>query len=85
MKEEQKENSNTSRYYELLVQNAQKGEVYAVKLKSDPQVYSAIPLIPGRMQNEEPAKFVLNILAPPERKGVHELPLDEIESIEQKG
>lgn len=71
--------------YELLVQNVQKGEVYAVKLKGDPQVYSAIPMIPGRLQNNDSEKFVLKVLAPAERKGVYEYKMSELESIEQKG
>ena len=72
-------------YYEKLVQNVQKGEVYVVKLKKDPQVYSAIPMIPGRLQNDPSDKFVLKILAPVERKGVYEFSIDEVEYIERKG
>ncbi|MFW5830602.1 MAG: hypothetical protein ACOC1D_01280 [Prolixibacteraceae bacterium] len=78
------EENRKQEFYELLVQNVQKGEVYAVKLKGDPQIYSAIPMIPGRLQNNDPGKFVLKVLAPAERKGVYEYTMDELESIEEK-
>lgn len=74
--------NNINNYYELLVQNAKKGEIYSVKFKNDPVVYSAMPMIPGRLQNHEPQKFVLNVLAPKEYKGVYEKLTGEIETIE---
>ena len=70
--------------YEKLVQNVQKGEIYTIKLKNDPQIYAAIPMIPPRFQNNNPQKFVLKILAPKEQNGVHELLLEEIEMLEKK-
>jgi hypothetical protein len=70
-------------YFEMLVQNAQKGEMYNVKLKSEPMVYLAIPMIPGRYQNEAPPKFILNIVSPKEFKGVSEHLVEDIEFLER--
>lgn len=73
-----------SDYYEMFVQNVQKGEVFEVKLLGDPNAYSAIPLIPGRFQNEKSGKFLLKILAPENKEGVYEHSLDEIEWVDRK-
>lgn len=71
-------------YFEKLVQNVQKGEMYKVKLKSNTQVYLAIPMIPGRYQNENPPKFLLKVLAPEAEKGVYEHFVKDIELLEKK-
>lgn len=71
-------------YFEKLVQNVQKGEMYSVKLKNDPLVYLAIPMIPGRYQNDEPARFVLKVVAPESNKGVFEHSIEDIEWLERK-
>ncbi len=72
------------KYFEKLVQNVQKGEFYSVKLKNDPQVYMAIPMIPARYQNDEPARFLLKVIAPEKNKGVFEYNIDEIEWLEKR-
>ncbi|HKL32628.1 MAG TPA: hypothetical protein VJ919_08845 [Tangfeifania sp.] len=71
-------------YYEIFVQNVQKGEIFDVKLLGNPNVYSAIPLIPGRFQNEKTGKFLLKVLAPESKEGVYEYSLDEIEWADRK-
>lgn len=76
--------NKTNDYYQLFVQNVQKGEVFDVKLLGDPQVYSAMPLIPGRFQTEKSGKFLLKVLAPENKEGVYEYPLDEIEWVDRK-
>jgi len=70
-------------YYEILVQNVQKGELYTIKLKDDPQIYISIPMIPGRYQNSHPIKFLMNVVVPEEKQGEHEYSLDDIEYIER--
>ena len=72
-------------YYEQLVQNVQKGEVYSVKMRDDPRVYLSIPMIPGRLQNSDPAIFLLKVIAPDDRQGVYEFLLEDIEYLERKG
>lgn len=73
-----------SDYFEKLVQNVQKGEMYKVKLKNDSRIYLAIPMIPGRYQNENPPKFLLKVVAPEADKGVYEHLLEDIEFLERK-
>jgi len=75
------ENSE-EKQYEILVQNEQKGEIYSVKLKGDPVTYVAIPMIQARYQNQSPQKFIMNVLEPVNRKGIHEILVSDIESIE---
>ncbi len=74
-----------SDYFEKLVQNVQKGELYEVKLKNDSRIYLAIPMIPGRYQNDDPSKFLLKVVAPEADKGVYEHLVTDIESLERKG
>ncbi|HZH74288.1 MAG TPA: hypothetical protein VFD91_17460 [Mariniphaga sp.] len=71
------------KYYEILVQNVQKGELYTIKLKDDPQIYVSIPMIPGRFQDSYPIKFLMNVVAPEEKKGVHEYSLEDIEYLKR--
>ena len=71
-------------YYEELVQNVQKGEIYSVKIKDDPQVYSAIPMIPYHLQGGDHNKFVLKIIHPKQYEGVHEQLLENIEKLERR-
>ncbi len=72
-----------SNNFEKLVQNVQNGEMYSVKFKNDSQVYMGIPMIPGRYQNDDPAKFVLKVELPKEKKGVFEFLVDDIELLEK--
>lgn len=72
-------------YFEQLVQNVQKGEMYLVKMKNDLVVYSGIPMIPGRYQNNNPRSFMMNVLSPEEKKGVRDFLLGDVEFIERRG
>ncbi len=76
--------NNSINYFEQLVQNVQKGEIYRVKLKNDPQVYLAIPMIPARIQNENPQKFLLKVISPESKQGVYEQFIGDIESLEKE-
>lgn len=71
-------------YYETFVQNVQKGELFSVKMKDSPVIYTGIPMIPGRYQNKEPLRFMLNVVAPDEKKGVYDFLADDIEFIERR-
>ena len=74
--------NNGKKYYETLVLNEQKGEVCSVKLQGDPVIYTAIPMIQARYQNQSPQKFMMNVLAPEKYKGIYEKLLSEIETLE---
>lgn len=72
-------------YFEQLVQNVQKGEMYFVKMKDSQDVFTGIPMIPGRYQNYNPIKFLFKIVSPEEKKGVYDFLLDEVEFMERTG
>ena len=72
-----------SDYFEKLVENVQKGEIYEVKLKNDSRIYQGIPIIPGRYQNGNPQKFILQVVAPEADKGIYEHLLEDIELLER--
>lgn len=74
--------NNGEKYYEFLVLNEQKGEIHSVKLKGDPVIYTAIPMIQARYQNQSPQKFILNVLEPKSHKGIYEKLVSDIESLE---
>ncbi|MFW5760099.1 MAG: hypothetical protein ACOCXH_03860 [Cyclobacteriaceae bacterium] len=71
-------------YYETLVQNLQKGETYTIKLKNNPVIFTGIPMIPYKFENDDENKFVLKVLKPDKYKGVREMILDDIEILEKK-
>lgn len=71
-------------YYEVLVQNAQKGESYLMKLKDNPIVYIAIPLIQYNFSTEDENTFVFNVLQPIEQKGVYKKSIEDIEMLVKK-
>ncbi len=71
-------------YYDILVQNAKKMETYSIKLKNDPRVYTSVPMIPHKFQDDEVKRFTLRILAPDDYAGLYERSIDEIEMLEKK-
>ena len=73
------------KYYEILVQNAQKGESYLIRLKDDPTVYLAIPLLRGNYDTEDDSTFIMNILRPEKYKGVYKEPIEDIEMLKKEG
>jgi hypothetical protein len=67
---------------ETLVQNAQKGEAYRVKLTEDPIVYEGIPISrPGETSHEQDA-FRFEVTSPPEHAGLGHHRISDIEWIE---
>jgi hypothetical protein len=72
-----------SHVMETLVQNAQKGEPYRVKLIDDPVVYEGIPLSkPGDTTHDEDA-FRLDVTSPPQHSGLLHGRIRDIEWIER--
>lgn len=71
-------------YYETLVQNVQKGEMYSIKFKDDPEIYTGIPFIRQKSDSGHDPLFVFKVLSPDYHKGVHEKAMSEIEILERK-
>jgi hypothetical protein len=71
-------------YYETLVQNVQKGEMYSIKFKNDPVTYTGIPFIRQKSDSVHDPLFVFKVLGPDNHKGVHEKAVSEIEILERK-
>lgn len=80
----QENQMNPSGLFETLVQNAQKGEYYFMKLRDDPVVYTAIPLVHYSMDTAGDTLFVMKVVDPPEQQGVYQRKISEIEFIERK-
>jgi hypothetical protein len=81
------DNKNINRiqeYYQILVINCEKMEKYRVKLKNDPREYTAIPVIPNKLQEIDTGRFTLRILEPEDYQGFYERSLDEIELLEKE-
>jgi hypothetical protein len=76
-------NEKLQEYYEILVQNQQKGEIYKIKFRNETQTFTGIPMISHRIQQSNDSSFVFNILSPEEHKGIYERSLREIESLEK--
>jgi hypothetical protein len=70
-------------YYEILVNNHEKGETFSIKFRDNPQVYTGIPMVP-RVQDDEDI-FIFKVFSPAKYKGIHEKSIREIETIEKKG
>ncbi len=79
-----KHQSNTQEYYELLVQNAQKGEPYFMMFRGDPVMYVAIPVISTSFIEGDDHIFSLKVLLPEEHKGTYTHSLEDIELLEKR-
>ena len=77
------ENKNYRKHYEILVQNAQKGEIYLLKLKDSQLVYVTIPVLRDRFTTEAEDVFSFRILQPEENKGIFQRSIEDIELLEK--
>ncbi len=77
------ENADHQKYYEILVNNHEKGETYSIKFRDNPQVYTGIPMIP-RVPTKNENKFIFKILSPEKYKGIQEKSIKDIENLEKK-
>lgn len=68
--------------YETLVMNAQKGISYFVKLKNDPTIYRAIPMIDRGFDTSGDHQFLMKVLLPEKDKGVYLHMVDDIEMLD---
>ena len=57
--------------YETLVMNAQKGISYFVKLKNNPTIYRAIPMIDRGFDTKGDHQFLMKVLLPEKHQGVY--------------
>lgn len=72
------------KYYEILSQNSQKGEVYLVKLKENPVIFEGIPLINELAVSSPDNSFIIKIHKPEKYKGFFKASIDDIEQLEKK-
>jgi hypothetical protein len=75
---------NPEDYYETLIQNVQKGEMYSIKFKDDPEIYTGIPFIRYKSDTNYNPHFVFKVLSPDHYEGVYERAVSEIEILERK-
>jgi hypothetical protein len=69
-------------YYEVLVNNHEKGETYTIKFKDNPVIYTGIPMMPRF--NDDDNRFMFKIVSPPKYKGVKEMQITEIERLDRE-
>jgi hypothetical protein len=79
----QKKSDKYDEYYEILVQNAQKGETYKMKLTTSPVTYLAIPMKNLGTRSGDKNMFSYQVLYPEDQKGLYEGWIDEIELLEK--
>ena len=79
-----KVNENIREYYETLVQNAQAGASYYLKLRNNPVTYQAIPLISADNGDKSKGMFTFRVVEPASYRGTFEKPIEEIEKLERK-
>lgn len=75
---------NPEDYYETLIQNVQKGEMYSIKFKDDPEIYTGIPFIRYKSAMNYSPLFIFKVLSPDYCEGVYERAVSEIETLERK-
>lgn len=78
------DNDNIRDYYETLVQNAQAGASYYLKLRNNPVTYTAIPLISSYNGSKPKGMFLYRVIEPARYRGTYEKPIEEIEMLERK-
>lgn len=71
-------------YYQILVQNARKGERYRIKLKGSTLEYNAIPLIQMNFDVPGDGTFMMKIFEPAEYKGIQYHRLEDIDTLEKE-
>jgi len=69
--------------FEILAQNARKGELYRIKLKDDPVVYTCIPLMNFALKTDNDTKFTMRVFEPEDRVGTCTRFISEIELLEK--
>ena len=72
------------RIYEELMQNAQKGEFYLVKLKDEPVAFLAIPYIDHNLGEGNQTLVSMKIIEPEATQGLIRNPLKSIEFIQKR-
>jgi len=77
-------NENADKYYETLVQNAQTGAMYYLKLRNNPVTYVVIPMISSKGMGQAAAMFTYRVMDPAGLRGTYERPIDDIEVLEKK-
>lgn len=70
-------------YYNLLAENTEKCEVYILKLVNDPRTYTAIPMVPHKLQEDHTLRFAFRILQPESLEGLYERNIEDIEYLER--
>jgi len=79
-----KKSNKLDEYNEILIQNAQKGEPYVMKLTTSPVTYIAIPLKNPGFRSGDKNMFSYQVLFPEDQKGLYEGWIDEIEFLERR-
>ncbi len=69
-------------YFEILVQNVEKGDTYSITFKDNPEPYTGIPMI-HRLEADK-NKFIFQVIRPEKYKGVHECKIQDIEKMEKR-
>jgi hypothetical protein len=63
---------------EQIIENRQKGELYRIELKDDPQVYEGIPVDFMGMVSDKEECFELKVLEPASARGMRVIPYRRI-------
>lgn len=77
------DNESISKYYETLVQNAQAGATYHLKLRNDPVTQVVIPMISSESMGRAAAMFTYRVVEPAGHRGTYEKPIEDIEVLEK--
>lgn len=79
----EKNDSREQKFYEEIMQNNQKGDLYRIKFKGDNTVYEGIPVISSTQSSEEGDSFTLKVLKPKGGKNQITGLISELEYLEQ--
>lgn len=71
------------RVRELVMQNAQKGEVYRVMFRGDPVTYEGMPVALPGMTTDTGETFEFKVLSPEDKKGVQRRSIHDVAWMEQ--
>ena len=75
----QSEEQNEKKFYETIVENTQRGDLYRLKFKNDNTIYLGIPVICATCEDENEVKFNFKVIEP---KGGKDLITEYISEIE---
>jgi abortive infection bacteriophage resistance protein len=79
----QTQEQDEKKFYEVIVENTQRGDLYKLKFKNDNTIYLGIPVICATCEDENEVKFNFKVIEPKGHKDLITEYISEIEYLQR--